>query len=344
MVRAKKDFWCYDNGLLIDRLTQFLNLLIHFHSTNSDGTKEFLVYAGQQKAKPQEVVTSGTIDNPSEITKNDVVIPTPTFSLTTRETYWELLSDIPLVVKECAELRYLNFKTVLSVTQFVTWVKFKEETADEWALNEAKNANEVNSQYYNSFLKTMEERRKILENKDFLRFNLVTRFGTVYPINLPFIGFKKSYMVVDSDASTADTFNQVGAGLCGVAMPDGKDNKYDNDNYFQLSKTDSALIISDYTPFFSKPFRGYDVLRPKIILNLNPIKQRATELEADEDYRPPLETIEDSLNPFVPAFFFGRAIDGGVFGSGNPPEDYLVIGMSYAQLFIVSTYDLIGGA
>ncbi len=332
MVRAKKDFWCYDNDLLMRKLTTFLNLLVYFHSVSPDG-KEFLVYAGQQKAKSQRA--------DGEITEDDVVIPTPTFSLTTQETYWELLSDIPLVVKECAELRYLNFKTVLSVTQFVTWVKFKEETVNEWALNEAKAVNEFNSQHFNSFLRTMEERRKILENKDFIRFNLVTRFGTVYPINLPFIGFQKNYMVIDNDSSTADTFNQVGAGLCGVAMPDGKNNKYDNDNYFQLSKTDSALIISDYTPFFSKPFRGYDILRSKVVLNLNPIKQRAAELEKDEDYKPPLETIEDSLNPFVPAFFLGIA-------SGYSPEvgkqNYLVLGMSYAQLFIVSTYDLIGGA
>jgi len=346
MLRAKKDYWFYSpsSGVLAERLSKFLNLIIKYHSTNDAGTKEFLVNAGQQKVKPEGEVTVGTIGEFAEVTKDDILLPTPTFSLTQRETYWELLSESPLVIGECAELRYVSFKTVLSVTQFVTLVKFKEETEDTWALEEAQNANADNVPTFSKFMRMMEERQKLLENKDFIRFNLSTRSGDVYPINLPFIGFRRNYMVIDNDCSNADTFNQVGAGFCGVAMPDGKENSYDNDNYYQLSRCKSALVITDYTPFFSKPFRGYDVLRPRIIINMALVQKRAQELE-DDAYEPVgFEEIEDSINPFVPAFYFGRAIDGEFFGGAYPPEDYLVIGMSYAQLFVVGTYDLVGGA
>ena len=345
MLRARKDFWFYRPPYesVEDRLTKFFNLLIRFHSTDDTGTKEFLVYAGQQKAKPEGAITTGDLNNPAVITKNNVFLPTPTFSLTQRETYWELLSESSLVIKECAELRYVSFKTILSVTQFVTLVKFKEETVDEWALQEAQMANEDNEQTFADFITLMNERRKFLENKNFIRFNLTTKSGDVYPINLPFIGFDKNYMIIDNDSSNAGTFNQVGAGFCGVAMPDGKDNEYDNDNYFQLSRCDSALIISDYTPFFSKPFRGYDVLRPKVIINISLVKKRIEELMANDVYELAGLRVENAVNPFVPAFYFGRAIDGDFFGGIEPPEDYLVIGMSYAQLFIIGTYDLVGG-
>jgi hypothetical protein len=219
-----------------------------------------------------------------------------------------LESETPILINNCEKLQITRFITVISTSNVILKPVEKEDDTEVGPAFVARN---------------FEERKRLLKDERFIRFNLVTRAGSVYPFTLPFLGFKKYYALVDTNRMYSHIYSEVGAGFSYNAANSNLRNAHALDFNF------SGLVTSDQTAFFYKPFEGFDTLKIRLEINYSLLKMRAIELQNDPSYEPiPGLDTASSIDPFVPVV--------SVSSDGH----YL----SLTSLYLVITYNLAKGS